>query len=396
MFDEDKYMESDDLMRSILSQGQEEVPDRVWAGISSELDRIEAAGRRRIVTLWFRRSAVAVAAAAAVAVGVFTDWSADGDIVPTSADRNLIAVVDRPQVNTGSGLHHPAGMAERNIAYVADASEDVTEAVKIAEEMIRDNMAPEENEPEVQTVHERPVQEVQVPADMMWTDVLEDEEPEKTRKRNRTSIMLSGVAGTNGTKSSGLSPLRRPAMSTSKPKTGVVQKSSDAIYGLPVSLGAGVKIDLGGRWSLGVGANYSVLSRKFFGTYTQVNGEVVEESISTDVRNVQQYVGIPVNAYFNFVESDFLNLYAYAGGTVERNVSDKHYIMNTEYIYNGSVKGVQLSADAGIGVEFLLGRYLGLYLDPSLRYYFDCNQPKSIRTVQPLMLGFEMGLRIRL
>ena len=389
-------MESDDLMRSILSQGQEEVPDRVWAGVSSELDRIGAAGARRTVNLWFRRSAVAVAAAAAVAVGVFTDWNADGDIVPASADRSLIAVVERPQVNTGSDLHHPAGMAERNTAYLADASEEVAEATEIAEEMAGNNVAPEENEPEVQTAHEGPAQEVRIPADMMWTDVLEEEEPEKTGKRKKNSIMLSGVAGTNGAKSSGLSPLRRPAMSTSKPKTGVVQKSTDAIYGLPVSLGAGVKIDLGGRWSLGVGANYSVLSRKFFGTYTQVNGEVIEESISTDIRNVQQYVGIPVNAYFNFVENDFLNLYAYAGGTVERNVSDKYHVENTEYIYKGSVKGIQLSADAGIGVEFLLGKYLGLYLDPSLRYYFDCGQPKSIRTVQPLMLGIEMGLRVRL
>ena len=37
-----------------------------------------------------------------------------------------------------------------------------------------------------------------------------------------------------------------------------------------------------------------------------------------------------------------------------------------------------------------------MYIDPSLRYYFNCNQPKSIRTVQPLTLGFEMGLRVKL
>ena len=57
---------------------------------------------------------------------------------------------------------------------------------------------------------------------------------------------------------------------------------------------------------------------------------------------------------------------------------------------------MQLSANAGFGVEFMLGDHLGLYIDPSLRYYFDNGQPKSIRTVQPLMLGFEMGFRARL
>ena len=59
-------------------------------------------------------------------------------------------------------------------------------------------------------------------------------------------------------------------------------------------------------------------------------------------------------------------------------------------------KGVQLSANFGFGAEFMLGEHLGLYLDPSLRYYFDCDQPKSIRTEQPLMLGFELGFRFRL
>ena len=65
--------------------------------------------------------------------------------------------------------------------------------------------------------------------------------------------------------------------------------------------------------------------------------------------------------------------------------------------YNGSVGSVQFSANIGIGVEFILTDHLGLYIDPSLRYYFrNSKAPKSIRTVQPLMLGFEAGFRILL
>jgi hypothetical protein len=71
MFDENKYTESDNLMRSILSQAEEEVPAHVWEGISSELDRLDAAKKTRPVVLWFRRSAVAAAAAAAIVAGVF-------------------------------------------------------------------------------------------------------------------------------------------------------------------------------------------------------------------------------------------------------------------------------------------------------------------------------------
>ena len=91
-----------------------------------------------------------------------------------------------------------------------------------------------------------------------------------------------------------------------------------------------------------------------------------------------------------------MNFYAYAGGAVEKCLYDKYTILSNSIVHKEVAKGVQLSANIGVGVEFMLGEHLGLYLDPSLRYYFDCNQPKSIRTSQPLMLGFELGFRFNL
>lgn len=396
MFDEDKYIESDDLMRSILSQGEEDVPAHVWEGISSELDRIDGISRRKTVMLWFRRGAVAAAAAAAVAVGVFTDWNGNGDIVPATSDKGLIAVAESPEINAGYDLSSPAAISERKLpsylAYVPEEEAETAETVAVPAEPAE---APQKQEPAKEP--QGTVSAGNEPAAETWPEIWEDDETEKIRKRRRTALTLSGIAGTNSVQSSGLSPLRRPSMSTSRPKTGVEQKSSESTYGLPVSLGAGVKIGLSDRWSLGVGANYTILTRKFFGTYTKVNQEgTIEESVSTDIRNAQHYVGIPVNAFYSIVDNEYMNFYTYAGFTVERCLSDKYDILNTEYIYKGTVKGVQTSANIGLGVEFMLGRHLGLYMDPSLHYYFDCGQPKSIRTAQPLMLGIEMGLRVNL
>ena len=396
MFDEDKYIESDDLMRSILSQGEEDVPVHVWEGISSELDRIDGISRRKTVMLWFRRSAVAAAAAAAVAVGVFTDWNVNGDIVPATSDKGLIAVAESPEINAGYELSSPAAISERKLpsylAYVPEEEAETAEAVAGPAEPAE---APQKQEPAKEP--QGTVSAGNEPAAETWPEIWEDDETDKIRKRRRTSLTLSGIAGTNSVQSSGLGPMRRPSMSTSRPKTGVEQKSSESTYGLPVSLGAGVKIGLSDRWSLGVGANYTILTRKFFGTYTKVNQEgTIEESVSTDIRNAQHYVGIPVNAFYSIVDNEYMNFYTYAGFTVERCLSDKYDILNTEYIYKGTVKGVQTSANIGLGVEFMLGRHLGLYMDPSLHYYFDCGQPKSIRTAQPLMLGIEMGLRVNL
>lgn len=394
MSEENKHIESDDLMRSILSQGLEEVPEFVWEGVSSQLDRIEAAKAGKVHVLWFRRTAIAVAAAAAVVIGVFAGRSNDSDFVPQTSDARLIAVAEKPQVHTDVDLKSPSLLAQRHIPYLADAAEEVQQALTKAEE------ATSEVENRTSTAENKePQQKTEAPQKMQeyWPEVWEDDEVKTSRSRRGTSLALSGIAGTNSVQKNGLSPLRSPSMSTSKPKTGIEQKSSESTYGLPVSLGAGVKFGISDRWSLGVGANYTILTRRFFGTYTLVNSEGgIETSVSSDIRNVQRYIGIPVNAFYTIVNNDYLNFYTYAGGTVEKCISDKYDVLKTDYVHKPAVEGVQLSANVGLGVEFLLGRHLGLYMDPSLRYYFDCGQPKSIRTAQPLMLGVEMGLRINL
>lgn len=394
MFDENTYTESDKLMRSILSQAEEEVPAHLWEGISSELDRLDVTRKTKPVVIWFKRSAAAVAAAAAVVAGVFISRNSGGDIIPDTGDRWTIAVTDSPTVTTYDNLGSPDGLAERRSVYLADAEDDVKTANAIFEEFLsKDEEEPAQKEPVRKDTPKR--EDVQTPQET-WTDVWENV-AEPVKNKRRVAITVSGIAGTNSVQNNGGPFLKRPSLSTSKPKTGVEQKSSESTYGLPVSLGAGVKFDLNERWSLGIGANYTLLARKFFGTYTMVGADgTIEESVSSDVRNMQQYIGIPVNAFYSILNKDFMNFYAYAGGTVEKCISDKYEILNTTYIHNENVSGVQISANLGIGMEFLLGKHLGLYLDPSLRYYFDCNQPKSIRTDQPLMLGLEMGLRFRL
>lgn len=404
MFDDNKYKETDDLMRSLLAQGEEEVPPHIWEGISSELDRIDAAKTRKVHVLWLRRAAIATAAAAAVAIGAFVDWSGNGDIIPNPTDSRMIAVAEGTALHIDNPLSKPSQIAERYVPYLADAEEEVSEAIaKVTEAMeeaeVAETVVVSEDKPEVSNEAPKATETVKTTEEVteIWPADWEDDEVEKVSMKRNRSLVISGIAGTNSVQKSGLSPLRSPSISTTKPKTGVEQKSSESTYGLPISAGAGVKIGLNDRWSLGVGANYTILTRKFFGTYTKVNGEgSIETSISSDIRNVQRYVGIPVNVFYTLVSNEYMNFYTYAGGTVEKCISDKYDILNTEHIYKGSVSGVQASANIGLGMEFMLGKRIGLYMDPSLRYYFDCGQPKSIRTAQPLMLGIEMGLRFNL
>jgi hypothetical protein len=261
-----------------------------------------------------------------------------------------------------------------------------------------------EQEPERAADEQVPVQEqrsqkpenARTETSSEWKDEWNEEEV-TARKRN-VSFVLSGLTGTNAAQNeAGKSIFKRPEANPGPLTTGVRQTSTNSTYDIPLSFGAGIRVGVSPKWSIGAGVNYSMLSRKFSGTYRKVNeAGVIENTTSSDIRNTQHYIGIPVNAYYDIVNSRNVNFYAYAGGTVEKCISDKYYVLNTSIVHKEKANGVQWSANAGIGVGFRIGKHLGLYIDPSLRYYFDCGQPHSIRSAQPLMLGFEAGLKVYL
>ena len=395
MFDDNHI----DSIRAILESGQEEVPAHIWEGVSSGLDKA-AARRNRI--LWLRRSVAGVAAAAAVVVGLLIGHDGTEQNLVPEVSGDMIAVIETPSQETAAPREILLAdiPASSPLQTVRPATKDIPAAAAmsgISSESAKEIPA---EKAEADTISE-PTENTPEPAvsgtsseETSWE---EDEKEIKSRKL-KTSLVVSGIAGTNNPQGKkGTGPLRSPGIYKAPTKTTIEQSGSQATYGIPLSFGAGVKLRFTDRWSLGMGVNYTLLTSRFSGKYTKVTDGVASLPISSEVKNQQHYIGIPVNVYYNIVSRDFINFYAYAGGTVEKCVANRYQVQTTPIInHSESVKGVQLSANAGIGVEFLLGKYVGLYLDPSLRYYFRGSQPKSIRTAQPLMLGFEMGLRFNL
>ena len=391
MFDGQQNNDWDLQMRSILESGQEEVPAHVWDGISSELDAI---ARRRKTVVFFRRAAIGLSAAAVLAFGLFLNHNS-GDL-PVNTVAEVVEPVYESEISVEQNPEETSVMTA--MAPAATEKKQYRESVvtTTAVEAIEKETAPvsevRQEEPEVT----KPVEMVEEPVFVETGNWVEDESEIKERK-TKVSLVLSGVAGTNSAQNNGnAGVIRRPTLSAAPIKTSVTQTEAGDNYSIPLSFGVGTKISFNSRWSLGVGVNYTLLSRKFIGDYTKVESGKIVKSIKSDIRNTQHYVGIPVNAYYNIVENKFVNFYAYAGGAVEKCVSDEYRVLSKDIQHKESVKGAQVSANLGIGVEFMLGNHLGIYVDPSARYYFNCNQPKSIRTAQPLMLGFEMGLRVRL
>ena len=431
-------------IRSMLEDAEEKVPDRVWEAISSRLDKADAAQRRRKVLPWLRYTGL-VSAAAAIALGIFFSVntadratsplqkssqaveSAIADNITSPADEEITGqetlTTDIPQQESAPA-QKPSSIADDiRVSSVAEVAPDMDGRVSSAAEITPDKdgdaaaeqPAAPEGEPAIpqdtqgenragsisRQIEEAAAKDALAQNEEPWdeTDFMEEEQSPK--KGIRTSLTISGNAAGNSasgnTRSGG-----RPIMSVMRPdrnsQNAIDEDKNSCTYGIPLSFGLGTKIIFTDRWSLGVGINYSLLNRTFSGTYTKYNAKGDPEPVHySKIRNSQSYIGIPVNVYFSIVRNRTVDFYAYAGGTAEKCVFNGYRMGNTEATYKEKVAGFQFSANAGIGVEFIIADMLGIYVDPSVRYYFpDSRQPKSIRTVQPLSLGFEVGFRVRL
>ena len=445
-------------IRSMLEDAEEKVPDRVWEAISSRLDKADAAQRRRKVLPWLRYTGL-VSAAAAIALGIFFSVntadratsplqkssqaveSAIADDITSPADEEITGqetlTTDIPQQESAPA-QKPSSIADDiRVSSVAEVAPDmdgrVSSAAEVAPDMdgrvssaaeitpdkdgdaAAEQPAAPEGEPAIpqdtqgenragsisRQIEEAAAKDALAQNEEPWdeTDFMEEEQSPK--KGISTSLTISGNAAGNSasgnTRSGG-----RPIMSVMRPdrnsQNAIDEDKNSCTYGIPLSFGLGTKIIFTDRWSLGIGINYSLLNRTFSGTYTKYNAKGDPEPVHySKIRNSQSYIGIPVNVYFSIVRNRTVDFYAYAGGTAEKCVFNGYRMGNTEATYKEKVAGFQFSANAGIGVEFIIADMLGIYVDPSVRYYFpDSRQPKSIRTVQPLSLGFEVGFRVRL
>ena len=427
----DKYTDFDLELKRMLHDAEEEVPSRIWDAVSGELDRRD---RRKVVAIRWRRAAVGFAAAAAVLSGIFVflgrDRAAEPALTaeavqeqPVSADvtvEETVPTIEEQIVSAGTALADvPAHITRSTVSSTVPSEiapaddfvpaeeeiaeiniESPTEAVAEPEAAIvaeEEAVLPESNEP-VQDPVVRPA-ETDTRTAITGTALDPFAWPEDTevgKDSHLPSFFIAGNAMTNDFTGQDIRQMRAPASGIVK-RTGVEDKGSST-FSIPVTVGLGVRFDLSDRWALGTGINWSMLSRTFNGVYNGPNGKGDTVNINTEIVNDIHYVGIPLNLYFNIFDSRNLRFYAWGGGSAEKGLVNGFRIQSDagDIFYKENVNGLQWSAAAGLGLEFLLGRHLGLYLDPSARYYFDCGQPTSIRTNRPFMMNYEVGLRFNL
>lgn len=385
MLDENK--DFDLLMRSMLEDAEARPPRGAWKAISSRLDE-PVRTRQAVAGPWFRWAGATLAFAAALGLGLF--FTGTNRSEPLQPERGIALLSGvKPEIITDFDNAAPLKSYAARLTASAETAPQVAEAAdgaNIHAENV-DNGSSPAAKPAGKSRKWKKMEPSQDDFDLLAMN-----ESGSGPRARRLSLYTKGSIGGNDSDFKFKSPA--VAMAPGAKESGITELSTST-YGIPLTLGLGVRYYVLPRLSVGSGIDYSLLTRTFTGKYTgtsSVTGEEIQEA--GNVSHSLHYIGIPLGLYYDMLSTDKLKLYIYGLGEAEYCIASKYTLFASPNITrNEHVEKLQYSVGGGLGIEFKLSRILGLYIDPSIRYYFPSDQPKSIRTDKPVMVSFDAGLR---
>ena len=397
-----KENEFDIYVRNLVAGAEESVSPDVWKGVEAGLDR---AARKRVVPVWLWRGAAVAAVAAAAAAFVLLRPVQNLSNQPTiqqpvaQATDVTLPAETQPEEGDVTPIQKQAARLQSRVAQVLEVPVAPETEEELPEEPVEVEIAPERKPDAVIAPKENPNDSFASDDEALRQLAFEEH---KTHRKGQLSMSVLGNIQSNTRPEGPASRVRRtPGMFTmpAPTTTGIYREGTEFSFGLPVSGGISFRYDFNPRWGIGTGVVYTNLSRSFLGDYHEVeNGAFTKQLFDTDINNQQHYIGVPLNLFFNIVNTGNWNIHVRMDGMGEKLV-DNHFLIHDsegDIHLHQKAEGLQFSTGVGVGLEFKFSPNIGIYFDPTLRYYFDGNQPRSLRTIQPLRMDFEAGVRFSL
>ena len=369
----------DQDIRDILYNAEEPVSPGVWSAVAAGLD-----AKKRIVPAWMW-GAMAFAAAAAVAVGVFLWRPNDIRLEEYSPASPLAAQL---QNSLPGGIVMPTEVSSAPVrkaaAPIALREEATLEAVPTA------------------TINPVPLQKLssrlampphssyvaQVDDNYLLNELAWEEKPLPGR-----DISLTAAGNFQASSKAPFLSRRGAAAAAVAPQEGVYDPVPESDKpGFPFSVGLGVKWNFAPRWAVGTGINYTNISRSFTANYAD-DGFVLPQ---VPVDNMQHWIGAPVNFYFDILRSPRWRVHVLAGGEMDYLLANNFTVHgNKPILWQKKDTSFQWSAGVGAGAEYMITPRLGIYLNPTVRYYFTLVSGADINglPVHPVRFMMEGGLR---
>ena len=151
----------------------------------------------------------------------------------------------------------------------------------------------------------------------------------------------------------------------------------------PISFGLSVNIPISSSFSLTTGLVYTRLRSDFvavMGGYPMTTEQTL------------YYLGVPLNAQYQFWGYKGLKVYGVAGVAADYNIKSQQEMEGlTQEIIRDRW---QFSLKGGLGVEYDVIPQLGIYVEPGLKYYFDNgSRVQNFFKDKPTNFNLQLGLR---
>lgn len=163
---------------------------------------------------------------------------------------------------------------------------------------------------------------------------------------------------------------------------------------LPVKFGVSFRYGFNEKLGIESGLTYTLLNSTFTTTAGTANG-------NTTGKQTLHYIGIPLNVTYNIIGSKLFNVYASAGGAMEKAVGG--YFETTGHVDGKrsetnrnslKPKELQWSLNASAGAQVNVLNQLGLYVEPGISYRIPSgSHVRSIYTDKKLDFSIGFGIR---
>lgn len=413
-----------------LGSYEKDAPEGLWEGISRELPKLNDGGmlthkpqRTAKFRMW-RVAGVAAAASVALVIGYsFLGNSAKDNInIATNTPKhpNMLASNKKPLGNEPTGVcAEQATHSEDNLLAeqpkLANASTELpTLASASMETDVKEISSKEENSKEenkqTETKTAKREDSYVLPHNpdnnlLAFNDMTERRGDEDAPSRWSVSTGAMGGLGATGTttaygdhlvlSSPGVADTKDSPMLDMNTINRDIETKTEYDHHLPIRIGLSVAYALTDRLSISSGL-----------TYTRLSSDIKDASRESKYIGEQRlhYVGIPVNVSYKVASSRWISLYGTAGVLAEKCVSgttDEGYVENNTMKYTNtqdiSSKPLQMSVNAGVGIQFDFIDNVGIYAEPGLSYYFDDGSAlQTIYKEKPLNFNLNVGVRFKL
>lgn len=413
-----------------LGSYEKDAPEGLWEGISRRMPKLNDGGmltdkpqRTAKFRMW-RVAGVAVAASVALVIGYnFLGNDVQDNInIPTNTTNhhNMLASNKKPIGNEPTGVcaeqaTHSADDLLSDQPKLANAStEQPTLANASTETNVKEIGSKEENSKKENGQTEvkqekrednRMLRKNQDDALLAYNDVTERSGSTDAPSRWSVSTGAMGGLGASGTTTAygdylvlscpGVMDTKDSPMLDMSSVNRDEETKTEYEHHLPIRIGLSVAYALTDRLSISSGL-----------TYTRLSSDIKDASRESKYIGEQRlhYVGIPVNVSYKVASSRWISLYGTAGVLAEKCVSgttDEGYVENNTMKYTNthdiSSKPLQMSINAGVGIQFDFIDNVGIYAEPGLSYYFDDGSAlQTIYKEKPLNFNLNVGVRFKL